>query len=187
MLERFESRFSFLQMSSVRLIHERQTFEATFDGGLHVVDPRPLYEDVRHVASEAELRLSRLESGFHIELLARLARHWRDFLVKLLPTAEIFALRALGLSAILPALSIVGFVAIVDGVVRRAVRKAGAGLESARIYHLAKRSIKPLLIWSCMTYLAIPIPVKPVWLIPVLFVALPVLLSVVVSRFKKYI
>ncbi len=116
-------------------------------------------------------------------MLVRLKGH----AMGVLPTVEVFSLRVISLIATVPLVAIYCVVAGVDGWVRREVRKAGAGIESARIYHFAKRSIAPLLMWLSVLYLLVPVVVDVRWVYGILGVTIPFLLGVTISRFKKYV
>lgn len=105
----------------------------------------------------------------------------------MLPTAEIFSLRVLSLLASLPIILIGCIVVGLDGWVRREVRKAGAGIESARIYHVAKRSIKPICMWVSLVYLVAPVTLDVRWAYGLLVIVIPVLVGMTISRFKKYV
>ena len=93
--------------------------------------------------------------------------------VILLLTSPLFALAAL-----------VGFV---DGLVRRDLRRFGAGRESAFIYHHAKRAVAPVFVVGWILYLSVPFAVHPnVFLLPnaLLF---GLMVSVATGSFKKYL
>ncbi|MDT0501283.1 MULTISPECIES: TIGR03747 family integrating conjugative element membrane protein [unclassified Halomonas] len=93
--------------------------------------------------------------------------------VILLLTSPLFALAAL-----------VGFV---DGLVRRDLRRFGAGRESAFIYHHAKRAITPVFVVGWLFYLSVPFAIHPnAFLLPcaALF---GLLVSIATGSFKKYL
>ncbi len=50
---------------------------------------------------------------------------------------------------------------VVEGLVRRDLRRYGASYESSFVYHHAKRFIKPALYGPCMLYLGWPTAVWP--------------------------
>ena len=51
------------------------------------------------------------------------------------------------------------FVGLVDGLVRRDIRRFGAGRESGFIYHRARASLIPLAVLPWVAYLALPVSV----------------------------
>lgn len=53
------------------------------------------------------------------------------------------------------------FISFVDGLVRRDLRKFGAGRESSFVYHRAKRAVLPMLIVPWIIYLSLPILLNP--------------------------
>jgi integrating conjugative element membrane protein (TIGR03747 family) len=74
-----------------------------------------------------------------------------------------------------------------DGLVRRDLRRFGAGRESAFIYHRAKQLVVPLVVAPWVIYLAIPVSVHPALiLIPCAF-ALGLAVLVTAATFKKYL
>ena len=78
-------------------------------------------------------------------------------------------------------------VGVIDGLVRRDLRRFGAGRESSFIYHHAKRLTGPVFILGWLIYLSLPFSVYPdAFLLPcaALF---GVLVSITVGSFKKYL
>ncbi len=51
------------------------------------------------------------------------------------------------------------FVGLVDGLVRRDIRRFGAGRESGFIYHRARAGLIPLAVLPWVAYLALPVSV----------------------------
>ena len=81
---------------------------------------------------------------------------------------------------------IVSFVALVDGLVARAVRQKNAGRESAGLYHRAKYWRSGILWLSISFYLAWPVSISPFWLfIPCLGYAF--LIWMQAKYLKKYL
>lgn len=77
--------------------------------------------------------------------------------------------------------------ALVDGLMRRDIRKFGAGRESSFIYHRAKMLIVPLLAAPWVLYLAAPIAIPPQLILIPCAISLGVAIVVTVSTFKKYL
>ncbi|WP_261641097.1 TIGR03747 family integrating conjugative element membrane protein [Erwinia mallotivora] len=99
----------------------------------------------------------------------------------------IFFIRVMILFLSLPLFGLVILTGIVDGLVRRDLRRYGAGYESSFVYHHAKRFIKPALYGPCMLYLAWPSAVWPnLFLLPSAILVGGVL-AVVTGAFKKYL
>ena len=169
-----------------RITDERRVFIRTFDVPIQLLD-------TRDAAGWVSAKLGRARNWMHKDpatgnrFLRGLFDRISDFLTKILPTVEVVALRMLSLIATIPIIAICVLVAGFDGWVRREVRKAGAGIESARIYHFAKRSINPVFLWVCLMYLIVPITLDVRWAYGILVVVVPLLVGITISRFKKYV
>jgi len=99
----------------------------------------------------------------------------------------IFAIRVAILVLSVPLFIMVCVNGIVDGLVRRDLRRYGAGYESSFVYHHAKRFVKPAMYGPCMLYLSWPTAVWPNLLLLPSAIILGVVLSVVTGAFKKYL
>ncbi len=175
-----------VQSVADRVTHERREFDATFYGASLLLDPRPAVNwlNTHFRALESRLQSPPMTgSPFVNRFLARVNVHMHS----VVPAVEVFSLRVFSLVATLPIIAIGCLVLGVDGWVRREVRKAGAGIESARIYHFAKRSIKPLILWVSLMYLIVPFPMDVRYPYGILAVVIPLLLGITISRFKKYV
>ncbi|MDA3922343.1 MAG: TIGR03747 family integrating conjugative element membrane protein [Salinisphaera sp.] len=87
----------------------------------------------------------------------------------------------------LPLFGMAAFVGTVDGLVRRDLRRFGAGRESAFVYHHAKRLTGPVFVAGWLIYLSLPFSIYPdAFLVPcaALF---GLMLSVTIGSFKKYL
>ncbi|MCR8044895.1 DUF4400 domain-containing protein, partial [Pseudomonas aeruginosa] len=71
--------------------------------------------------------------------------------------------------------------------VRRDVRRFGAGRESGFIYHRAKASLMPLAVLPWVTYLALPISVHPLVILLPSAAMLGMAVSLTAGSFKKYL
>jgi integrating conjugative element membrane protein (TIGR03747 family) len=99
----------------------------------------------------------------------------------------IFFIRVIILFLSLPLFGLAAVTGIVEGLVRRDLRRYGAGYESSFVYHHAKRLFKPALYGPCMLYLAWPTAVWPdLFLLPAALLT-GVILSVSTATFKKYL
>ena len=79
------------------------------------------------------------------------------------------------------------FVGLIDGLVRRDVRRFGAGRESGFVYHRAKASLMPLAVLPWVTYLALPISVHPLVILLPSAALLGLAVSLTAGSFKKYL
>ena len=98
-----------------------------------------------------------------------------------------FITRLIILTLTTPLFLMAAFTGMVDGLVRRDLRRFGAGRESGFIYHRAKMLIVPLAVAPWIIYLAMPVSVSPVLILLPCAAALGVVVSVTVGSFKKYL
>lgn len=98
-----------------------------------------------------------------------------------------FLVRLLVLVLTLPLVLTAVFVGLVDGLVRRDVRKFGAGRESGFVYHRAKASLPPLVVLPWVIYLAMPISVHPLLILLPSAALLGFAVALTASSFKKYL
>lgn len=102
-------------------------------------------------------------------------------------TIFIFAVRSAICVSAISGFVLVGLVAFVDGLVERDIRRACGGIESAMLYHRAKRMLAPILFLSFGGYLTTPISIHPS------LVFLPVMalfgfsLFITAKTFKKFL
>jgi integrating conjugative element membrane protein (TIGR03747 family) len=110
-----------------------------------------------------------------------------DYLQAAVYVTVIFIIRVAILVLSIPLFIMVSITGIVDDLVRRDLRRYGAGYESSFVYHHAKLYVKPAMYGPCMLYLAWPTAVWPNFLLLPAAVMLGVVLSVVTRAFKKYL
>jgi len=129
--------------------------------------------------------------GGTVETLSRagswLARALWEYLQATVYVTIIFAIRVAILVLSVPLFIMVSVIGIVDGLVRRDLRRYGAGYESSFVYHHAKRYVKPAMYGPCMLYLAWPTAVWPNLLLLPSAIMLGFVLTVVPGAFKKYL
>ncbi|MEH4661166.1 MULTISPECIES: TIGR03747 family integrating conjugative element membrane protein [Enterobacteriaceae] len=118
---------------------------------------------------------------------ATLASWLGEYLQATVWVTMIFLIRVLILFLSLPLFVLVVITGVVEGLVRRDLRRYGAGYESSFVYHHAKRFIKPALYGPCMLYLAWPTAVWPNLLILPAALLIGGVLTVVTATFKKYL
>jgi integrating conjugative element membrane protein (TIGR03747 family) len=87
----------------------------------------------------------------------------------------------------LPIFVLLGFVGLTDGLMRRDLRKFRVEHESSFVYHIAKSIALPLMISGCIMYLSMPFTVHPNLVITPYAVLFAYTLSVMASKFKKYL
>lgn len=79
------------------------------------------------------------------------------------------------------------FTGVVDGLMRRDLRKFGAGRESSFVYHRAKRALLPLLIVPWIIYLSLPFSANPIAILLPCAVLLGAVVAITSTTFKKYL
>ena len=87
----------------------------------------------------------------------------------------------------IPLFLLAGFTGLVDGLVRRDLRKFGSGRESSYLYHKARGTIIPLMIVPWTVYLAMPVSVSPLLTLLPCALLMGVAVYITVSSFKKYL
>ncbi|AYF50017.1 TIGR03747 family integrating conjugative element membrane protein [Pseudomonas fluorescens] len=102
-------------------------------------------------------------------------------------TVLTFLSRVLILTLSLPLFLMAAFTGLVDGLVRRDLRRFGAGRESGFIYHRAKMLTFPLLVAPWILYPALPISVPPMLLLLPSATALGAIISISAGSFNKYL
>ncbi|WP_219495311.1 TIGR03747 family integrating conjugative element membrane protein [Proteus terrae] len=100
---------------------------------------------------------------------------------------QIVMMRVTILMLSIPLFILVIMVSIVDGLVRRDLRRYGAAYESSFLYHHAKRIIKPAIYIPCVLYLSLPFAVYPNLLLLPSILLIGFAISVTVGSFKKYL
>ncbi|ELN8035919.1 TIGR03747 family integrating conjugative element membrane protein, partial [Salmonella enterica] len=99
----------------------------------------------------------------------------------------IFLLRLAILLQALPLFALIIVVGLIDGLVRRDLRRFGAGHESGFVYHHARRMISSCLIATGLVWLVVPIFLVPEYVLVPSAVITALAVSLVLGAFKKYI
>lgn len=99
----------------------------------------------------------------------------------------VFLVRLLVLILSLPLFVLAAFVGVIDGLVRRDIRRFGAGRESGFVYHRAKASLVPLAVLPWVVYLALPLSVHPLLILLPTSILLGLATDIAVGSFKKYL
>lgn len=111
----------------------------------------------------------------------------KDLGLSALYTTLTFCVRLVILVLTLPLFLMAAFTGLVDGLVRRDLRKFGAGRESSYLFHKARASLVPLMILPWTLYLAIPISLSPLLVLLPCAVLLGTAVCVTAATFKKYL
>ncbi|WP_324729713.1 TIGR03747 family integrating conjugative element membrane protein [Pseudomonas chlororaphis] len=110
-----------------------------------------------------------------------------DFVLASVYVTFTFVVRVTILVSVTPLFVVVMFTGFVDGLMRRDLRKFGAGRESSFVYHRAKRAVIPLLIVPWGIYLSLPFSLNPMVIFVPSAVTLGLTISISSSSFKKYL
>jgi len=102
-------------------------------------------------------------------------------------TALTFLVRLLVLILALPLFLMAAFVGFMDGLVRRDVRRFGAGRESGFLYHRAKAALMPLTMLPWVVYLALPVSLHPLLILLPSAALLGLAVNLTAGSFKKYL
>ncbi|MBS7690713.1 TIGR03747 family integrating conjugative element membrane protein [Pseudomonas lalucatii] len=112
---------------------------------------------------------------------------FQDYGLAALYTVLTFCVRMVILTLTIPLFAMAAFTGLVDGLVRRDLRKFGAGRESSYLYHKARATIVPLTIVPWTVYLAIPISISPLLILLPCAALLGVSVCVTAASFKKHL
>jgi integrating conjugative element membrane protein (TIGR03747 family) len=100
---------------------------------------------------------------------------------------QVFAVRLAILTLATPVFGLFTLVALVDGLVRRDLRRWGGGRESSFVYHYAKKAALPLIVTAWVLYLALPVSLHPSWIILPFALVFGFAVTITASTFKKYL
>jgi len=110
-----------------------------------------------------------------------------EFVLAAMQITQVFAVRVAILTLATPVFLLFSVVALVDGLVKRDLRRWGGGRESSFVYHWAKRSALPLLVISWVVYLALPFSLHPSFVVLPFAALFALSVAVTASTFKKYL
>lgn len=98
-----------------------------------------------------------------------------------------FLLRLAILLQALPLFALTITIGLIDGLVRRDLRRFGAGHESGFVYHHARRMISSCLIATGLVWLAVPVFLEPEYVLMPGVVGMGLAISMTVGAFKKHV
>jgi len=110
-----------------------------------------------------------------------------DFVLAAVYVTFTFVVRLTILVLATPLFLLVMLTGFVDGLMRRDLRKFGAGRESSFVYHRAKRAVIPLLIVPWIIYLSLPFSLNPMVVLLPCAVMLGITVAITATTFKKYL
>lgn len=110
-----------------------------------------------------------------------------DFVQAGMNITQVFAIRLCILVLATPVFGLFALVGLVDGLVRRDLRRWGGGRESSFVYHYAKSALAPLVLIAGVLYLAMPISLHPTIVILPFATGFGMIVAITASTFKKYL
>ena len=119
--------------------------------------------------------------------LHKIYRPLAEFVIAAMQVTQVFSVRLAILSLATSVFLLFSLVALVDGLVRRDLRRWGGGRESSFVYHYAKKAVLPLVVITWVTYLALPFSLHPTFVILPFATLFALALAVTASTFKKYL
>ena len=110
-----------------------------------------------------------------------------EFVIAMMQVTQVFSVRLAILTLAMPLFLLFSLVALVDGLVRRDLRRWGGGRESSFVYHYAKKAALPLVVLAWVIYLALPFSLHPMFVVLPFAVLFALTVAVTASTFKKYL
>lgn len=119
--------------------------------------------------------------------LHRIYRPLAEFIIAAMQVTQVFSVRLAILLLATPVFLLFSLVALVDGLVRRDLRRWGGGRESSFVYHYAKKAAIPLVVLAWVVYLALPVSLHPTFIVIPFATLFALAVTVTASTFKKYL
>lgn len=140
-------------------------------------------EWIRHIADRAHAEASNgLMRYLHLTYV-----HIEPYALAAVYTVLTVFVRALVLCLTLPLFILAASIGLIDGLVRRDIRRFGAGRESGFVYHRARATILPLGVLPWVVYLALPFSIHPLLILLPFAILLGIAVNVTSATFKKYL
>ena len=117
----------------------------------------------------------------------RLYRPAAKFVIAAMQMTQVFSVRLAVLTLAMPVFVLFGVVALVDGLVRRDLRRWGGGRESSFVYHWVKRAVLPVMVLTWVVYLALPFSLHPTFVVLPFAAVFALAVALTASTFKKYL
>jgi integrating conjugative element membrane protein (TIGR03747 family) len=136
--------------------------------------------------SDTQLKLLSQEASLQGQF-AQVYVVMQNYLLAALFTVFTFVVRLAVLTLATPLFLLAVISGAVDGLMRRDLRKFGAGRESSFVYHRVKRTLLPLLAAPWVIYLSLPCSLNPNWVLLPCATLLGCMISITAATFKKYL
>lgn len=133
-----------------------------------------------------QARVSNQGSGFR-SWINQFYLSIEDFVLAAVYVTFTFVVRLTILALATPLFLMAALTSFVDGLMRRDLRKFGAGRESSFVYHRARRAVIPLLIVPWIIYLSLPFSVNPMVVFLPCAAMLGTAIEITAMTFKKHL
>jgi integrating conjugative element membrane protein (TIGR03747 family) len=100
---------------------------------------------------------------------------------------KIFFIKAFLLIAAIPLFALLGFVGSIDGLSQREIRRAELGRESSYLFHMFNKWVAKIIGFGLFAWVCMPATVNPQWFFIPLGLLFSMMLSLIASKFKKYL
>jgi len=176
-MEQFQDRAELLQLSDsqLRVVEACMTYQKKM---VTALDGNHLAIRIRSALANAHFLPEILKNAYSNTL--------EPYIEASINVTKVFALRLATLILSIPLFIIALFVAVVDGLVERDLRKWGAGRESSTVFHLARSFVGPMAIGAWIIYLSIPFSIDATLIILPFVVLFAFSIRVTTERMKKY-
>lgn len=119
--------------------------------------------------------------------MAYIVFYVRAYVESMLYVTIVFIIRLMIIVLTSPLFILAGVVGLIDGLVKRDLRRFGVGRESAFKYHHAKRAVVPVMFIAWIIYLSIPFSIHPNLILIPAALLFGLTISLTASNFKKYL
>lgn len=102
-------------------------------------------------------------------------------------TTLTFVVRLIILILSMPLILLAVLVGLIDGLVKRDLRRFVTGHESGFIYHRARGFIIPTIALPWVIYLALPFSIGPLWIMVPCALLAGIVMNITAASFKKYL
>ncbi len=120
-------------------------------------------------------------------ILHKIYQPMSEFILAAMQVTQVFSVRLVILLLATPVFALFGLVAVVEGLVRRDLRRWGGGRESSFVYHYAKKVALPLIVLAWVAYLSLPFSLHPSFVILPFAICFALTVAITASTFKKYL
>ncbi|WP_323146310.1 TIGR03747 family integrating conjugative element membrane protein [Pseudomonas marginalis] len=133
-----------------------------------------------------QARVSNQSNGFS-SWINQLYVGIEDFVLAAAYVTFTFVVRLTILVLATPLFLMATFTGFIDGLMRRDLRKFGAGRESSFVYHRAKRAVTTVLLVPWIIYLSLPFSLNPLAIFLPCAAMLGITTAITAATFKKYL